>query len=569
MVLQKNENYVLGLDYGTDSCRAVLIDAVDGNIAGISVMNYPRWAKGLYCDSAANQFRQHPQDYIDVLEGTVKEVISKAGKSIASKIKGIAIDTTGSTPCAADSKGMPLAMLPEYAENPSAMFVLWKDHTAVEEAAKINNLAKTWGGEDFTKYEGGIYSTEWFWSKILHIFAEDSGISKNAATFVEHCDWMTSLLTGVTSLDKIKRSRCAMGHKAMWHRSWNGYPAEDFLSGLDTRLVKIVRSLGKETYTSDKSAGALTAEWADKLGIPAGIPVAAGAYDAHMGAVGGGVKAGWLVKVMGTSTCDVIVAPKEGKEKLVVGICGQVDGSVIPEMIGYEAGQSSFGDVYAWFKQLISWPIESLLPGIKGVDSAVREKITNELSEKIIAELAKAAESIEPGSGGITALDWLNGRRTPDANPMLKGAVTGLTLGTDAPRFYRALAEATAFGAKAIVERFRNEGVAIEGIIGVGGVAKKSPLIMQILSDVLDMPISVPAGDQSVALGAAMFAAVAAGLYQDIPSAQKSLCAPIEITYKPQKHEARIYEKLYKDYLSLGSFAEKCSLTGEKNERQV
>ena len=556
MALQKGENYVLGLDYGTDSCRAVLIDAADGSEAGVAVMNYPRWAKGLYCSSTENRFRQHPRDYIDVLEGTVKEAVSRAGKNVAAKVKGIAIDTTGSTPCAADSSGTPLAMLDEFAENPAAMFVLWKDHTAVTQAARINSLAKTWDGEDFTKYEGGIYSAEWFWSKILRVFEEDSAIAGKAATFIEHCDWMTSLLTGVTSLDKIKRSRCAMGHKAMWHSSFGGYPDENFLSRLDPKLVKIVRSLGKETWTSDKSAGALTAEWAQRLGIPAGIPVAVSAYDAHMGAVGGGVKAGWLVRVMGTSTCDVIVAPKTGTEKLVAGICGQVDGSVVPGMIGYEAGQSSFGDVYAWFKQLISWPVEALLPGIEGIDAKTKEKITAALSDRIIAELGKAAQSVDPSASGIVALDWLNGRRTPDADQMLRAAVTGLTLGTDAPRFFRALVEATAFGARAIVERFRREGVAIEGIIGIGGVAKKSPFIMQVLADVLNMPISVPAGDQSVALGAAMFAAVAAGLYADIPAAQKSLCAPVEKTYNPRKNEAAVYDKLYGDYLKLGAFME-------------
>ena len=553
MALNKNENYVLGLDYGSDSCRAVLIDAADGSEAGVSVMYYPRWTKGLYCDSAANRFRQHPLDYIDVLEGTVREAVSKAGKNVAAKVKGIAIDTTGSTPCAADAKGTPLALLPEYAENPSAMFVLWKDHTAVEEAAKINSLAKTWGGEDYTKYEGGIYSTEWFWSKIMKVFSEDPKMAEKTATFIEHCDWMTALLTGVSSIDDIKRSRCAMGHKAIWHASFKGgYPAEEFLSKLDPRLVKIVRSLGSQTWTSDKPAGGLSGEWAQRLGIPAGIPVAVGAYDAHMGAVGGGVKAGWLVKVMGTSTCDVIVAPKTGTEKLVAGICGQVDGSVIPGMIGYEAGQSGFGDVYAWFRQLISWPVETLAAG---VDSAVKEKIAG-LSKAILPALGKAAALIEPGASGLIAVDWLNGRRTPDANQTLKGTITGLSLGTDAPRFYRALVEATAFGARAIVERFRREGVAIEGIIGIGGVAKKSPFVMQILADVLNMPISVPSGDQSVALGAAMFAAVAAGLYADIPTAQKSLCAPIETTYNPREKEAGIYNRLYNEYLKLGAFTE-------------
>jgi L-ribulokinase len=443
----------------------------------------------------------------------------------------------------------------------------------VAEAARINALAKSWGGADFTRYEGGIYSTEWFWSKILRIFAEDSAVAAAAASFMEHCDWMTALLTGAKDLPSIKRSRCAMGHKAMWHRSYaektagageytGGYPSADFLSRIDPRLVPIRESLGTDTYTSDVAAGPLSAEWAGRLGIPAGIPVAMGAYDAHMGAVGGGVRPGWLVKVMGTSTCDVIVGPRPGgAEKPVRGICGQVDGSVLPGMIGYEAGQSSFGDVYAWFRGLLAWPLEELLlgeklPGLEDIESAVKEKIVRTLSKRIIPELEKAAALIEPGAGGISALDWLNGRRTPDANQLLKGIVAGLTLGSDAPRVYRALAEATAFGARAIVERFREEGVAIEGIIGVGGVARKSPFVMQILADVIGMPIHIPAGDQSVALGAAMFAAVAAGLYPDIPSAQKRLCAPIEHTYSPNPALRPVYDGLYGEYRRLGAFAE-------------
>jgi L-ribulokinase len=357
-----------------------------------------------------------------------------------------------------------------------------------------------------------------------------------------------------------------MGHKAMWHRSFpGGYPSGEFLSRLDPQLVKIRESLGADTWTSDQSAGGLTGEWAERLGIPEGIPVAVGAFDAHMGAVGGGVKTGWLIRVMGTSTCDMTVAPKsEGGERLVKGICGQVDGSVVPGMLGYEAGQSAFGDAYAWFKQLLMWPVEALLPGVRDIDAGLKETITKEISKKLIPELEKAAAKIDPADTGIVALDWLNGRRTPDANQLLKGALVGLTLGSDAPRVYRALAEATAFGARAIVERFREEGVAIEGIIGVGGVAKKSPFVMQIIANVLNMPISVPAGDQPVALGAAMFAAVAAGLYPDIPAAQKAIGAPIERTYKPDSGGVGIYEQLYGDYRTLGVFIERKQPLGVK-----
>jgi L-ribulokinase len=556
MSLSPKETFVLGLDYGSDSCRAVLIDAATGETAGVSVRHYPRWGRGLYCDPAANRFRQHPQDYIDVLEETVREAVEKAGPAVAAGVRGIAIDTTGSTPCAVDREGTPLALKSEFAENPSAMFVLWKDHTAVREAEYINRAAKTWGGTDYTRYEGGIYSAEWFWAKILRVLAEDQAVAEAAFSFVEHCDWMAGLLTGVKDALALKRSRCAMGHKAMFHRSFEGgYPSAEFLRRLDSRLIKIRETLGTETYTSDAAAGLLTEAWARRLGIPAGIPVAVGAYDAHMGAVGGGVKTGVLVRVMGTSTCDVIVGPRpEGEEIPVRGICGQVEGSVVPGMIGYEAGQSSFGDVYAWFKQLLMWPFEQVLPGL--ADPGEGEKIAGAVSKRLIPALEAAAEKIDPRHTGLTALDWLNGRRTPDANQLLQGALTGLSLGTDAVRFYRALVEATAFGARAIVERFRDQGVAIDEIIGIGGVARKSSLVMQILADVLNMPIKIPANDQAVALGAAMFAAVAAGLYPDIPSAQAALCPAIEKTYYPVAERAAVYDLLYKRYQNLGAFAE-------------
>ncbi|MDR3147898.1 MAG: ribulokinase, partial [Treponema sp.] len=493
-------------------------------------------------------------DYIEVLEETVREALA-GREALAAKVRGIAIDTTGSTPCAVDGEGTPLALKKEFAENPNAMFVLWKDHSALAEAEKISRTAKTWGGTDYTRYEGGVYSAEWFWAKVLHVIAEDPAVAAAACSFVEHCDWMSAFLTGVTDPARIRRSRCAMGHKAMFHRSFEGgYPSNDFLRLLDPRLLPVRETLGTETYTSDTPAGSLTGEWARRLGLPAGIPVAVGAYDAHMGAVGGGVRAGVLVQVMGTSTCDMTVGPiPETGEVPVKGICGQVEGSVVPGMIGYEAGQSSFGDVYAWFRSLLMWPLEQLVLDLGG---DLQQQIAAGLAKKLIPALELEAEKLDPRQTGLTALDWLNGRRTPDANQHLTGAVTGLNLGTDAVRFYRALVDATAFGARAIVERFREQGVAINEIIGIGGVARKSSLVMQTLADVLNMPIKLPANDQSVALGAAMFAAVASGLYPDIPAAQAALCPPIEKTYVPRPERVPVYDSLYTLYRNLGAFAE-------------
>ena len=383
------------------------------------------------------------------------------------------------------------------------MFILWKDHTAVEEAAEINEVSRTWGGTDYTKFEGGVYSSEWFWAKILHVLREDERVRGSAYSWVEHCDWIPAILTGNTDPLTLKRSRCAAGHKAMWHEDFGGLPAEDFLVKLDPLLAGLRDRLFKDTYTSDVPAGTLTEEWARKLGLPAGVMVGVGAFDAHMGAVGGEIEPFHLSKVMGTSTCDMLVAPfDEVGDTLVSGICGQVDGSIMPGMLGLEAGQSAFGDVYAWFKKVLAWPIENILASAESIDKATRDRLVEEVSERIIPELTAAAEKIEIGESGIVALDWMNGRRTPDANQALKGAVMGLTLGSDAPRIFRALVEATAFGSKKITDRFLSEGVRIEGVIALGGVAKKSPFVMQVMADVLNMSIKVARSEQTVALGA-------------------------------------------------------------------
>jgi L-ribulokinase len=353
--------YVIGIDFGTDSVRSVIIDAADGHEITSEVADYSRWKEGRYCDPARNQFRQHPLDFIESMEASVREALLKAPRGTADRIVGIGMDTTGSTPAAVDKKGTPLAMTPGFEENPDAMFVLWKDHTAVEEAAEINQLAKTWGGEDFTKYEGGIYSSEWFWSKILHIVRRNPKIQKTAFSWLEHCDWMGALLTGNTDPLTLKRSRCAAGHKAMWHASWNGLPSEDFLNRLDPKLTGLRERLYTETFTSDVPAGTLCAEWASRLGLRKDVQIAVGAFDAHLGAVGAEIKPYTLCKVMGTSTCDMLIAPMhEMGDRLVRGICGQVDGSIIPGMLGMEAGQSAFGDIYAWFRDILMWPLRTM-----------------------------------------------------------------------------------------------------------------------------------------------------------------------------------------------------------------
>lgn len=548
---------VIGIDFGTDSVRSVVADAATGRVLGSSVKHYPRWAKGLFCDPPANQFRQHPLDYLESMEASVLGALQEAGPDARAAVRGIAVDTTGSTPVLADRSGKPLALSAPFAENPNAMFVLWKDHTAVAEAERLNHLARTWGGVDYTKYVGGIYSSEWFWAKAIHVLETDAAVAEAAATIVEHCDWIPAVLTGTTDLGRFKRSRCAAGHKALWHAEFGGYPPDAFLSQLNPRLPALKKSLGTETFTSDTPFGTLSPEWAAKLGLPRETVVAVGAFDAHMGAVGGGISRNRLLKVMGTSTCDIVVSGTgEQPEKLVAGICGQVDGSVIPGMIGYEAGQSAFGDVYAWFKGLLSWPLQAILPTLDGVSDAVKREIADGVADKIIPALDQGAAALSLDETVPLALDWMNGRRTPDANQRLTGAIAGISLGTDAPRIYRSLVEATAFGSRAIVERFRAQGTRIDAAIAIGGVAKKSRFVMQTIADVMNMEVTVAAGDQPVALGAAMFAATAAGLYVTVEEAQRAMSSGVDAVYRPDPERARHYDRVYTDYLRLGAFVE-------------
>lgn len=550
--------YTLGVDFGTDSVRTVLVDTGNGAEIASSVFYYPRWKQGKYCIPSRNQFRQHPLDYVEGLESTIKAVVSKAPAGVPGNIVAISVDTTGSTPVAVDKNGIPLSLLPEFAENPNAMFVLWKDHTATAEADEINKVAKSWGGTDYTKFEGGIYSSEWFWAKVLHVIREDEKVRKAAFSWVEHCDWIPALITGTTVPLTMKRSRCAAGHKAMWHEEFGGLPPEEFLVKIDPLLAGLRERLFTETFTCDVNIGNLTPEWAKRLGLNENVVVGAGAFDAHLGAIGGEIKPYYLSKVMGTSTCDMIIAPMdEVGDKLVNGICGQVDGSIVPGMLGLEAGQSGFGDIYAWFKKVLMWPVESLLAESALVGESTRAKLIDEISDKIIPKLTAEAEKIPIGESGILALDWMNGRRTPDANQVLKGAILGLNLGSDAPRIFRALVESTAFGAKKIVDRFISEGIPIEGIIALGGVAKKSPFIMQVVADVINKPILVARSEQACALGSAMAAAVVGGVYTNVLEAQKYMGGGYETEFHPNPENAEKYKALYEDYSRYGEVIEK------------
>lgn len=541
----KNQ-FVIGVDYGTDSVRALVVNTATGEEVGTAVHYYARWKQGQFCDPASSQFRQHPLDYLEGLENSIAGALEGVSDEVKQNIVGISVDTTGSTPVAVDQNGTPLALLPEFAENPNGMFILWKDHTANAEAEEINHLAHHWD-TDFTKYVGGIYSSEWFWAKILRTLRVDESIREKAYSWVEHCDWISAVLTGNTDPIAMRRSRCAAGHKALWHQEFEGLPSEEFLTKLDPLLSGLRDRLFSETYTSDNSMGSISKEWADKLGISDKAVIGVGAFDCHMGAVGADIQPYSLCKVIGTSTCDMLVAPNEEIGHLLIrGICGQVDGSIIPGMLGMEAGQSAFGDLYAWFQKVIVEPVRDLL----GQEAA------DKLSSGLIPYLSEKAFTLPVKTTDIVAVDWMNGRRTPDAKHTLKGGIIGLNLGSDAVKIFKSLVEATAFGARAISDRFQQEGVPIKQVIAIGGVAKKSPFVMQTLADVLNMPIKVASSDQACALGAAICASVAAGVYPDMASAQKNMASAFDATYEPRPEVVPIYEALYQRYQGIGQYIE-------------
>lgn len=543
-------NYCIGVDYGTDSVRCIIVDAANGEEIASSVFYYPRWTEGLYCNPSVNQFRQHPLDYIEGLEYVINHSLAEVGEVVRANIKAMSIDTTGSTPVAVNERGVPLALLPAFENDPDAMFVLWKDHSSITEMTEINAHAKLFH-TNYLKYVGGIYSSEWFWSKLLHVLRASSAVRRACYSWVEHCDWMPFLLTGGAHISGMKRSVCTAGHKALWADEWNGLPPDNFFSSLDPVLTGFTNRLYSETYTADKPAGTLCKEWAEKLGLSTEVIIGVGAMDAHMGAVGGQIEPYYLSKVIGTSTCDMLVAPaEEMNAKYVPGICGLVNGSIIPNMTGMEAGQSAFGDVYAWFRTLLSWPLKHL------INQAVfpKQEYIQDVIDTIIPELSRQASELALLKDNEISIDWFNGRRTPDANALAKGCITGLTLGSDAPRIFRSLVESTCFGSKAIVERFIEQGIPVKGLIGIGGIARKSPFIMQMLSDVLNMPIKINRSEQTSALGAAMFAATAAGIYHTIEDAMTGMGQGFDKEYYPDQGKVQIYADRYRMYKEIGVF---------------
>lgn len=513
--------YALGIDYGTNSVRALLVDLADGTEVATSVFGYPSGENGvLYDPRDPNLARQYPGDYIEGFHATVREVLSASGVD-TSDIMGIGVDTTGSSPMPVDQEGIPLALNPDWKDHPAAWCWLWKDHTSHAEAAEITEKAAAQGQPYLAKC-GGTYSSEWFWSKILHCARTQSDVFGAAHSWIEIADFVPAYLTG--TLKSPKRSICAAGHKAMFSDDWGGLPSKEFLASLDPRLADLRDRLYDEAVPSDHLAGRLTAEVAAKSGLREGTPVAVGAFDAHFGAVGSGIKPGTLVKIIGTSTCDCLVHPLDQPLADVPGLCGIVKGSVLPGAYGLEAGQSAVGDIFNWVVSLTGRTHE---------------------------ELTDQALALKPGQSGLVALDWNNGNRTILVDPLLSGLVVGQTLHTTPAELYRAHIEATAFGAYTIVRRLEEYGVEVKEVINCGGIAEKSALTMQIYADVMNRPMKVSRSPQTCALGSAIFGAVVAGAFPDVASAQDAITGVKDVVYTPNPEAVAVYEKLYRIYLDL------------------
>lgn len=524
-------SFSLGIDYGTNSVRALVVRCKDGAEMGCGVAQYASGKEGVLLDRNDHHLaRQHPGDYLVGLEVSVRAALAKAARHPgfrAADVVAIGVDSTGSSPIPVDSKNRALGMNSKWRKNLNAQCWLWKDHTSWREAARITELAAKHRPQFIAKC-GNTYSSEWFWSKIWHCLKVDPGVFSAAFSWVELCDWIPSILAGVTDPREIQRGVCAAGHKALYCDEWGGLPDKKFLGLLDPQLASLRDRLYKKAHDATQPAGCLDEAWAERLGLKAGIPLAIGEMDVHYGAIGSGIAEGTLVKVIGTSTCDCAVVPTRKKVADIPGICGIVDGAILPGFYGVEAGQSAVGDIFKWW-------IETICGG----DGA------------LYSRLEKQAAKQKPGQSGLLALDWNNGNRTILVDPMLSGLIVGTTLHTTQAEVYRALIEATAFGARAIIERIEEYGVPVKRIVCAGGIAEKSPMLMQIYADVTGRTMQVAGSSQACALGAAISGAVLAGVHRDFPSAQRAMTSLKKIEYKPNAEARKTYNTLFHLYLQL------------------
>ncbi len=538
--------FSLGVDFGTNSVRALVVRCSDGAEYGSRVVDYPSGAQGVLLDPKDGLLaRQHPGDYLFGLEQSIRGALAEAGRKPdfdPAKVVGIGVDSTGSSPIPVDARNWALASDPRSKGDLNAQCWLWKDHTSWREAAKITELSAKLRPQYIAKC-GGIYSSEWFWAKLWHCLNVAPETFDAAFSWVELADWIPSVLAGVADPRRVKRGVCAAGHKALYSDEWGGLPDKEFLTALDLRLAELRDRLYEKAYDAKEPAGSLCSDWATKLGLPAGIPIAIGEFDVHYGAIGCGVREGTLVKVIGTSTCDCAVISAAKPVADIPGICGIVKGAILPDFFGIEAGQSAVGDIFKWWVE-----------GVLGGDAALH------------AELSAEAAKQRPGQAGLLALDWNNGNRTILVDQRLTGLLLGQDLYTTRADIYRALIEATAFGARAIIERLKEYGVRIDQVVCTGGIAEKNPLLMQIYADVTGCVMEVAGSSQTCALGSAIAAAVLAGAHPDFATAETAMTSLKPESYKPMAEHRAVYDQLYALYRELhdsfGGLTKSADLSG-------
>ncbi len=534
------KKYVIGVDFGTDSVRAVVADLEDGSTRASGVAFYPRWKKGLYQHPDRAVYRQHPRDYLEALEEALKTAVQKLTPKEREQVGGIGVDTTGSTPAPADRNGTILALKEDMAEEEGAMFYLWKEHAALEEAAEVNR-AFMGGDVDFCTYMG-YYSSEWFWAKILHAVRVQPELRERAWIWIEHCDWIVGVLSGNTDPETMYHSACGTGHKGYWHSAWGGFPSDEVLASLDPYLVEVKHRFVRRPESSVTAVGRIASEWAEKLGLPGDVVISGSSLDSHAGAVGAGIREKTLVCILGTSACDMMVArPSFMEGKVIRDHAGQAEDSILPGYVGIESGQSAFGDLFAWFRDLLLWPVRQMTrePDGAGV-----------LEKELLSWLTREAEKL-PSEPFPIALDWINGRRYPVTDDSRKAAVSGLSLAVGAPCLYRSLVFAALCGLKRITDGMEQAGLEIDCVKAVGGIPGKSPFIMQMLSDLLNKPVEVPDDQQTSALGAAVYAAVACGRYKSAEEAVSHMTAHDGSRYVPDPEKHAFYLEKFGQYLEL------------------
>lgn len=549
------KDFVIGLDYGTDSARAVLVNAHTGEQIAEAVHNYTRWSRGEFCDALESRFRQHPLDYIEALKSVLHGVLD-SNQDIAPYVRAISVDTTASTPCLTDENLQPLSLKEQYKDNPDAMFVLWKDHTGVAEAAAIEQACHN-SQTDYTQVSGYHYSAECFWAKVMHLLATNSDMRRDARSVIECSDFICATLTGTTDPKEARMGHCNAAQKMFWSEDWGGFPPESFFEALDPALVPILRTLNANKYTCDKPYGKISSALAAELGLSCDVVIGCGNVDSHQGAIGAGVAYKRAMINLGTSGCCMFVIPSEVLGgRIIDGVFGQAESCIIPGLVGFEVGLSAFGDAYAWLRRTLAYPTVEILAKSEKIDPETRKTLVDEVLDNILVKLGEDAAKITPRLDAPFATDWFNGRRSPEPNQLLWGSLMGLKLSTTAPELYYAIVEATALAMKTIVDHLAERDIVFDSFIGVGGISQKSPFVMQMLADAIGKDIHVSECKQSCALGSAICASVVAGLYPTIEAAQQALCRPIIRTYSPNSERRELLQKRHELYRAAGKFTE-------------